>query len=89
MEAHLRLADTLRVMRRPAESMSHYDSVVGIDPRRVDAWIEGANVLVGLERYAEARDWLEAAGKVHPDLTEIASLLEAVDGILELRRALR
>ena len=89
VEAHLRLADTLRVMRRPAESLSHYDSVIEIDPRRVDAWIEGANVLVGLERYAEARDWLEAAGKAHPDLTEIASLRESVEGILELQRALR
>ena len=76
-------------MRRPAESLSHYDSVVEIDPRRVDAWIERTNVLVSLERYAEARDWLEAAGKVHPDLTEIASLRESVEGILELQRALR
>ncbi len=46
-------------------------------------------MLVSLERYAEARDWLEAAGKVHPDLTEIASLRESVEGILELQRALR
>ena len=46
-------------------------------------------MLVGLERYAEARDRLEAAGKVHPDLTEITSLRESVDGILKLQRALR
>ena len=54
MEAHLRLADTLRVMRRPAESVSHYDSVVEIDPRRVDAMIHMTVALPASEMPSES-----------------------------------
>ena len=77
------------MMGCPEESLPHYDHVVEVDPRRVEAWIEAANVLVGLERYEEAYGWLAAARKVHPELPEIVTLHETVEAVLAIRRVLK
>jgi Tetratricopeptide repeat len=63
-------------------SLPHYRHVVKVDPRRVDAWIDGAKALVALGRYQEARDWLAAARTTHADQPEIVSLQENVEAIL-------
>ncbi len=89
VEAHLALATSLQLTRRVDASLPHYARVVEIDPRRVEAWIAGANVLIRLERYEAAHDWLDRASKVHLDMPEIASLRETVEAILELRQAFR
>ncbi len=89
VQARLLLADTLRMVGRQEALLPHLEYVVKVDPRRVEAWVAGANALISLERYAEARDWLAAASKVHPEMPEIASLRETVVAILDLRRAFR
>jgi tetratricopeptide (TPR) repeat protein len=82
LEARLGLAHSLQLMGRAEESLPHYRHVVKVDPRRVDAWIEGANVLIGLRRYKEAHDWLAAARNVHPDQPDIVKLQELIKGFL-------
>lgn len=89
VEARLGLAATLQVMGRVDASLPHYAHVVEIDPRQAAAWIGGAIALVRLERYEEARDWLDAAVKVHPNVSEIVRLRETVVAIVELRPALK
>jgi tetratricopeptide (TPR) repeat protein len=88
-EARLSLAAGLQMMGRPEESLSHYEHVVKVDPLEVEAWIEGANVLVRLGRYHEARDWLAAAGKVHPERPEIVRQRETVEAFLTPGRGLK
>ena len=89
IEARLGLARSLQGARRPDEALPHYQRVVEIDPRRVEAWIGRADILVGLERYEDARDWLARARQVHPEIPELASLHETVDAIAAMRRTLR
>ncbi len=72
--ARLRLADTLRTSRQLEASLVQYERAVDLDPRLVDAWIGGARVLIDLARYAQARDWLLRARRVHPERNELAEL---------------
>jgi tetratricopeptide (TPR) repeat protein len=80
IEARIGLAHCLQLVGRLAESLPHYRHVVKVDPRRADAWIDAANVLVGLERYQEAHDWLASAAKTHPGQPEIVSLQNSLSG---------
>jgi hypothetical protein len=66
---------------RIEESLPHYRHVVKVDPRRVEAWIDGANVLIGLERYPEAHEWLAAASKIHSEHPQILSLYKTLEAV--------
>jgi protein O-GlcNAc transferase len=64
-------------------SFPHWRRAVELDPANANAWVEGAKALITLERYREARDWLDAARKHHPDRAELSTLsddLSAVGG---------
>lgn len=86
LEARLGLAHSLQRVGRAEASLPHWNHVVEVDPREVEAWIEGANVLVALERFAEAHAWLAAAKTIHPERPEIVGLHETLEAILALRR---
>ena len=88
LEAHMGLALSLEALGRPEDSLEPYRRVVELDPRRVDAWIERANVLIGLERYQEALDWLMAARRIHVDQPELTALHDVVEAVLNLQKAL-
>ena len=75
LEARLGLAEALRVTGRLEESLPHYKQIAEIDPGFAEAWMTCAMVLVRLERYQEARDWLAEARQVHPDRPELTDLL--------------
>jgi tetratricopeptide (TPR) repeat protein len=72
--ARLRLAAALRTSGQPEASLVQYERAVDLDPRLVDAWIGGAQILIGLARYDRARDWLLRARDVHPERNELAEL---------------
>jgi tetratricopeptide (TPR) repeat protein len=72
--ARLRLAAALRTSGQPEASLAQYQRAVDLDPRLVDAWIGGAQILIGLARYDRARDWLLRARDVHPERNELAEL---------------
>lgn len=75
--AHLKLADALRRTARLELALSHYRRVIELEPatrRRTltgpeleDAWFGEAMALVRLGRYAEARDSLINAMRIHPN----------------------
>lgn len=88
VEARLGLADALRLTGRAERSVPHYQRVVELDPRVAEAWVGGGDALIQLGRYEEAFDWLRDAGVIHPARPEIAGLLESVEAILDLTRAL-
>ena len=73
-EARLRLASALRTSGDLQASLIQYERAVESDPRVLDAWIGGAQTLIGLARYGQARDWLSRARRVYPDRKELADL---------------
>lgn len=73
-EARLRLASALRTSGDLQASLIQYQRAVDADPRVLDAWIGGAQALVGLSQYGQARDWLSRARRVYPDRKELADL---------------
>jgi tetratricopeptide (TPR) repeat protein len=75
-EGHLRLAETLRTAGNPAAAVPHYQAAITLDPGLADAWIGGAQALIGLGRGDTARDWLGRARRVHPDRRELADLAQ-------------
>ena len=77
VEARLGLAQALHASRRFEESLSHYLQVTDAEPGFVEAWLGRADALIQLERYAEAREWVRAARRVHPDHPDVRQLDEA------------
>ncbi len=57
---HFGLAEALVRTGRLEEALPHYTRVREIDPAQSLAWLREATVLMGLERFAEARATLEA-----------------------------
>ncbi len=88
VEAHMGLALSLEALGRPEDSLEPYRRVVELDPRHVDGWKERANVLIGLERYQEARDWLVAARRIHVDEPELTALQDVVEAVLSLQKGI-
>ena len=88
------LADALRRDGQAAASMTRYAELLAIDPQAADARFGYAMALVRQHRYREARDWLEEAGRLHPDRLDLkhalARLLAAApdDSIRDGARAL-
>ena len=79
-DAQVGQAEMLRNLGELAASLPHWRRAVELDSANAKSWIGGANVLVRLERYGEARDWVEAARKIHPaqpELLELSALLSA------------
>ena len=87
-EAHMGLALSLEALGRPEDALEPYRRVVELDPRHVDAWRERATVLIGLERYQEARDWLVAARRIHVDQPELTALHDVVEAVLTLQKSI-
>ena len=76
-------AEMLRNLGDLNASLPHWRRAVEIDPANASAWLGGAKTLIALERYREARDWVEAARKHHPadvDLSALSDQLSAVRG---------
>jgi len=73
-EARFRLGEAQRATGRLQESLVQYAEAVKLDPGMADAWIGGARALIGIERYAQAREWLARARRVHPDRRELEEL---------------
>jgi tetratricopeptide (TPR) repeat protein len=67
-------AEMLRNLGDLNASFPHWRRAVEIDPANAVAWAEGARALIALKRYKEARDWLDAARKLHPDRVELSGL---------------
>ena len=88
VEAHMGLALSLEALGRPEDALEPYRRVVELDPRHVDAWRERATVLIGLERYQEARDWLVAARRIHVDQPELTALHDVVEAVLTLQKSI-
>jgi tetratricopeptide (TPR) repeat protein len=75
--AHLKLADALRRTDRLERALSHYRRVIELEPATRRRTLTGPEVedgrfgeamtLVRLERYAEARDSLITAMRIHPN----------------------
>ncbi len=78
VEARLGLAEILRNSGRLQESLSHYAQVVEVEPSFVGAWVGRAESLIRLERYGEAREWLNEMGRVHPRHPHLQQLNEAL-----------
>ena len=89
VQARLALAQLLQERGSPEDALAQYEAVVEVDPRRLEAWIEGANVRIGLDRYADADAWLRAARQVHPDVADLTALHETVQALRAVRRSLR
>jgi tetratricopeptide (TPR) repeat protein len=69
-------AEMLRNLGDLPASLPHWRRAVELDAANANAWVGGAKVLITLERYAEARDWLAAARKQHPAHAELSALSE-------------
>ena len=82
VEARLGLAQALHANRHFDESLLHYRQVTDTEPSFVEAWLGLADALIQLERYAEAREWVTAARRVHPDQPDLRRLEEAFNGVL-------
>ncbi len=78
IEARLGLAEVLRNSGRLQESLPHYAQVVDVEPSFVNAWVGRAESLIRLERYGEAREWLNEMGRVHPGYPHLQQLNEAL-----------
>ena len=63
---HFGLAEALVRTGQLEEALPHYTGVREIDPTQSLAWLREATVLMGLERFAEARATLEARLRVEP-----------------------
>jgi len=70
LQARLQLANTLRRRQRFEPSVREYASVITMDPRVGEARFGQAIALLGLKRYAEARDRLLDGTKLFPDRLE-------------------
>ena len=69
----------LHASDRLEEALPHYLQVTETEPGFVEAWLWRAEALIQLERYAEAREWVTAARRVHPEHSDIRRLAEAFD----------
>jgi tetratricopeptide (TPR) repeat protein len=74
-------AEMLRNLGDLNASFPHWRRAVELDPANANAWLEGAKALVTLERYREARDWLEAARKQHPAHVELSVMSDKLSKV--------
>ena len=74
IEARLGLAEALRASGRLEESLPIYAQVTEEEPELVETWIGGGEALIRLGRYLDAREWLNAARRVHPDQPQLQQL---------------
>jgi tetratricopeptide (TPR) repeat protein len=74
-------AEMLRNLGDLNASVPHWRRAVELDPANAVAWAEGAKALISLERYKQARDWLDAARKLHPDRVELSALSDSLSAV--------
>ena len=82
VDAHLGQAEMLRNLGRLPESIQHWRRVVELDPTDLESWLQGANALLQIERYSEARDWLIEAREIHSEHQGLREMLAFVHGTL-------
>lgn len=83
LEARLGLVESLRVAGRLEESLPHFKRIIEIDPSLAEAWVMYAMTLARLQRFQQACDRLNEAGRIHPgkpELTDLALRLHCGSG---------
>ena len=74
-EAHFLAAKTLRQLNQPSFALEQIDKALDLDPTDLPAMQEKGILLGRLGRYEEAREWLKALARAHPDDAETCGLL--------------
>ena len=74
IEARLGLAEALRASGHLEEALPIYAQVAEEEPGLVETWIGRGEALIRLERYADAREWLDAARRMHPGQPQLQQL---------------
>jgi tetratricopeptide (TPR) repeat protein len=77
-EAHLIAARTLRQLNQPAFALEQVEKALALDPTDLTARQEKGILLGRLERYDEAKEWLQSVARDHPDDAETCGLLGRV-----------
>jgi tetratricopeptide (TPR) repeat protein len=77
-QAQLALGDALRRAGRFADALPVYEALIGIDPRATAGRFGYAMALVRLDRYLEARQWLEEALRIEPGQPDLLQALARV-----------
>jgi tetratricopeptide (TPR) repeat protein len=74
-EAHLIAARTLRQLNQPAFALEQAEKALALDPTNLTGRQEKGMLLGRLQRYDEAREWLESVARDHPADAETCGLL--------------
>jgi len=77
-EAHLIAARTLRQLNQPAFALEQVEKALALDPAHLTARQEKGILLGRLERYDEAKEWLQSVARDCPDDAETCGLLGRV-----------
>lgn len=88
-DAQVGQAEMLRNLGDLNASVLHWRRAVEIDSSNAVAWAEGGKALIALKRHREAREWLEAAQKVHPENPELESIRQTIDSALARRQPVK
>lgn len=78
IEALSALADLLRQTGRYEDALPRYRAILELNPRATDVKLAYGIVLVRLQRFREARDWLSEASGLHPDDQGLAHALARI-----------
>jgi tetratricopeptide (TPR) repeat protein len=78
LEARVTLGDLRRSSGRFEQAMADYQEALRINPRSAEARFGYAMALVRLNRYREARDWLEESARTFPERREFSNALARV-----------
>ncbi len=78
-EAHLIAAKTLRQLNQPAFALEQVEKALALDATDLAGRQEKGLLLGRLGRYDEAKEWLEAVARDHPQDAETCGLLARVE----------
>ncbi len=78
-EAHLIAARTLRQLNQPAFALEQAEKALSLDPVNLLGRQEKGMLLGRLGRYDEAKEWLQAVARDHPEDAETCGLLGRVE----------
>lgn len=78
-EAHLAAARTLRQLNQPDFALEQADKALALDPADLHARQERGILLGRLGRFEEAKEWLKAVARDHPQDAETCGLLGRIE----------
>jgi len=81
VEARLQLGEVLARSGQFEQARAQFKRVIEIDPSVADARFGYAGALVGLRRYAEAREVLSEAARLYPDQPRFGEALARLQGV--------